>query len=77
MYGFSLDGSKNLLVMFRIFDLDEDGVISRGDLIGGLNLLYAGTILEQNMIFKIADKIMRECEAYEGDVIQIEGNRFL
>ena len=59
--------------MFRVFDMNEDGVISRSDLISGLNLLYSGTILEQNMILKIADKIMRECEAYEGDAIQLEG----
>lgn len=62
-------------VIFRVFDEDEDGVISKDDLINGLNLLYYGTTIDSDTISKMAEKILEECEAYEGDSIHFDGIR--
>jgi hypothetical protein len=48
-------------------------MISKEDLREGLRLLYNGTTIEDEVIEKMSEKIMIECEAYEGDSIHFEG----
>jgi Ca2+-binding EF-hand superfamily protein len=67
---------SSILVIFRVFDEDEDGVINKEDLISGLKLLYYGTSIDNNTIERMAEKILEECEAYEGDSIHFDGIRF-
>jgi hypothetical protein len=58
--------------MYRIFDIDEDGNVSKSDLIQGLAMLYHGTTIDQDLLERMAEKIMLECEAYD-EYIHFEG----
>jgi Ca2+-binding EF-hand superfamily protein len=59
--------------MYRIFDMDEDGMVSKNDLIDGLTMLYEETTIERDLLERMAEKIMLECEAFESENINFEG----
>ncbi len=59
--------------MYHVFDIDEDGNMSKTDLVEGLTMLYHGATIDQDLLERMADKIMLECEAYESEYINFEG----
>lgn len=61
--------------MYRVFDIDEDGTVSKNDLIQGMAMLYQGSTIDEDLLERMAEKIMLECEAYEGEYIHYEGKR--
>lgn len=59
--------------MFRVFDFNADGEISKIDLIGGLRYLLAGANIEPNDIELMAEKIIAEVDVKHKNSIDMEG----
>ena len=48
--------------MFRVYDLDDDGVLSRADLTAAIELVVEDICPPAGLVDKVVDKIFQECD---------------